>query len=74
MNNNNVIYNSIASNNTVLHSFLQFLLSIDCFLCIIRWIVKNMLYASDITIKKLKDSMLGPDWENYFIKVSYLKI
>ena len=33
-----------------------------------------MLDASDIKIKKFKDNRPGPDWENYFIKVSYLKI
>ena len=64
--------NSIAIKNTVLYSFLSFLLSVDCFLYIIRFVVKNMLDASDITIKKFKDNMPGHDWENYFIKVSYL--
>ena len=66
--------NFIASKNTVLRSFLSFLLVVDCFLYIIRCIVKNMLDASDIKIKKFKDNMPGPDWENYFIMVSYLKI
>ena len=67
--------NSIATNNIVIHSFLPFLLSIDCFLYIIRCIVKNMLDISDITLEKFKDNMPGPDWENYFIKVfkNYLK-
>ena len=33
-----------------------------------------MLDASDITIAKFKDNIPGPDWENYFIKVSCLKM
>ena len=28
----------------------------------------------DITIAKFKDNMLGPDCEDYFIKVSCLKV
>ena len=66
--------NFIASKYTVLRSLLSFLLDVDCFLYIIRCIVKNMLGASDVKIKKFKDNMPGPDWENYFIKVNYLKI
>ena len=48
--------------------------SVDCLLHIIRCIVKNMLGTSGITIEKFKDNMPSPDWENYFIKVNYLKI
>ena len=33
-----------------------------------------MLEASDITIAVFKDNMPRPDWENYFIKVSCLKV
>ena len=36
--------------------------------------VKNMLDAIDITIAKFKDNMSWPDWENYLIKVSCLKV
>ena len=48
--------------------------SVDCLIYIIRCIVKNMLDASGMTIEKFKDNIPGPDWENYFIKVNYLKI